>query len=90
MVVLGQCHIHEADRGRRVTHAGSATDSVLGVVPPGAKITINGQPVIPENITPTDYFKGAVFITKDAPTITVTAELNGQTRTAERTVVVKE
>lgn len=72
------------------TPAGPIMINVRGVATPGARVTINGQPVIPDNITPTGYFKGAVFITKDAPTITVTAEFDGVIRTAKRTFVVEE
>jgi hypothetical protein len=72
------------------TPAGPVMINVRGAVTPGSKVTINGQPVIPENITDKGYFKGAVFITKDAPDITVTAEFNGITRTAKRTFVVEE
>ena len=73
-----------------VTPAGPITINIRGLATPGAKITINGQPVIEQNISADGSFIGMLFITAEKPEIVVTAELNGVTRTATRKFVVKE
>lgn len=73
-----------------VTPAGPITINIRGLATPGAKITINGQPVIAQNINADGSFIGMLFIAADKPDIIVTAELNGITRTVKRTFVVKE
>ena len=66
------------------TPAGPIMINVRGVTTPGAKVTINGQLVIPQNLGPGGSFFSAQFITAETPEITVTAELDGQVRTALR------
>jgi hypothetical protein len=56
---------------------------VRGLVPPGAKVTINGRPI--QNVRPSGYFLKAHFMSERNPTITVTVDYNGKTRTAKRT-----
>lgn len=64
--------------------AGPTMINVRGVATPGAKITLNGVPIIPANITARGYFIGEVFINAKAPEIVVKAELNGVTRECRR------
>jgi hypothetical protein len=71
-----------------ITPAGPIMINVRGATTPGARLTINGQAVIEENIDDKGCFIGAVFITADAPEITVTAELNGVIRSSKRTFKV--
>ena len=68
-----------------ITPAGPIMINVRGAATPGAKLTINAQAVIEENIDSKGCFIGAVFITADAPVITVTTELNGVKRSCKRT-----
>jgi len=68
---------------------------IRGLTTPGAKVTINGEPV--KSMEPTGYFFQRYFMAggffpdkgkalKDTnPTITITAEFNGKKRTVERT-----
>lgn len=72
------------------TPAGPITINVRGATAPGAKVTINGQPVIPQNVSSKGCFIGTVFITRESPEIVMTAELNGVARTARRTFRVVE
>jgi len=72
------------------TPVGPITINVHGVTTPGAKLTINGQPVIPDNITASGCFVAAVNIDAAKPEIVVTAESNGAARTVKRTFEVVE
>lgn len=65
-----------------VVPAGPRNIGVRGLVPPGAKVTLNGKPVT--NVRPSGYFLQAHFMSANNPTITVTVEHNGKKRTAER------
>ncbi len=68
---------------------------IRGLTTPGAKVSINGEPV--KSMEPTGYFFERYFMAggffpdkgraiKDTnPTITITAEFNGKKRTVERT-----
>ena len=62
--------------------SGPRNIGVRGLVPPGAKVTINGKPI--QNVRPSGYFLMAHFMSDNKPTITVTVEYNGKTRTAKR------
>lgn len=73
-----------------ITPAGPILINVRGLTTPGAKVTVNGQPVIAENIGSKGSFAAAVFISADKPEVVVTAELGGVTRTARRTFRVVE
>ena len=73
-----------------VTPEGPITINVRGLATPGAKLTINGVPVITDNITPSGSFIGTVDITAEKPEIVVTAELNGVTRTEKRVFTAKK
>ena len=73
-----------------VTPDGPIMINVRGVATPGAKISINAQPVPMENINADGSFVSMVFITSDKPDITVTAEMDGVTRSVKRTFVVKD
>ena len=66
-----------------VVPAGPRNIGVRGLVPPGAKITLNGKPI--QNVRPSGYFLAAYFMPDKKPTITITVEYNGKTRSTERT-----
>jgi len=63
--------------------SGPRNIGVRGLVPPGAKVTLNGKPI--QNVRPSGYFLKAHFMSENNPTITITVEHNGTTRTAKRT-----
>ena len=65
-----------------VVPAGPRNIGVRGLVPPGAKVTLNGKPL--ENVRASGYFLQAYFMPANNPTITITVEHNGKKRTAER------
>lgn len=65
-----------------VVPAGPRNIGVRGLVPPGAKVTLNGKPV--ENVRPSGYFLQAYFMPANNPSITIAVEHNGKKRTAER------
>ena len=65
-----------------VVPAGPRNIGVRGLVPPGAKVTLNGKPV--ENVRPSGYFLQAYFMPANDPTITITVEHNGKKHTVER------
>ncbi|MBN2315196.1 MAG: DUF4091 domain-containing protein [Sedimentisphaerales bacterium] len=69
-----------------VVPAGPRNIGVRGLVPPGAKVTLNGKPV--ENVRPSGYFLTAYFMPDNKPTITITVEHNGKKRSIERTFQV--
>ena len=56
---------------------------IRGLVSPGAKVTINGDPV--EDIRPSGYFRRYHFIPNGEPTVTIEVEYNGKKRTVRRT-----
>jgi hypothetical protein len=66
-----------------VIPSGPRNIGIRGLVPPDAKVTLNGKPI--QNVRPSGYFLKAHFMSENNPTITVTAEYNGKTRTAKRT-----
>jgi hypothetical protein len=63
--------------------AGPRNVGIRGLVPPGAKVTLNGKPI--QNVRPSGYFLVAYFMPGDKPTITITVEYNGKKRSTERT-----
>jgi hypothetical protein len=65
-----------------VVPAGPRAVNVRGLAPPGAKVTINGEPV--NNIRPSGYFCRAVFLGDQQPTITVSADHAGHRATTVR------
>jgi hypothetical protein len=67
------------------TPAGPTMINIRGVTTPGAKVTINGKQVIPQNVSSDGCFIDAQFITRGKGEISVTAELDGRTSTARRT-----
>ncbi len=66
-----------------VVPAGPRNIGVRGLVPPGAKVTLNGKAL--SNVRPSGYFLCPYFMPDERPTITVTVEHNGKRRTATRT-----
>jgi hypothetical protein len=66
-----------------VVPAGPRNIGVRGLAQPGAKVMLNGKPV--KNVRASGYFFQAYFMLANNPTITVTVEHNGKSRTAERT-----
>jgi len=73
-----------------VTPAGPIHINIRGLTTPGATVTVNGRVVIPQNLSAGGAFRDMVFITKEAPEIVFTAELDGITRTTTRTFEVVE
>ena len=63
--------------------SGPRNIGVRGLVQPGAKVTLNGKSI--QNVRPSGYFLQTYFMSENNPTITVTVEYNGKTRTAKRT-----
>jgi hypothetical protein len=63
--------------------AGPRNIGVRGLVPPGAKVTINGKPV--KNVRPSGYFLHAHFMSAGNPTVEIAVEHNGRKRTTKRT-----
>lgn len=82
--------VHTSPPEGSVVPAGPIMINVRGVTTPGAKITINGRPVIADNVSSRGCFFDAVFITADAPNIVTTAEHDGQTTTTTRAFRVVE
>jgi hypothetical protein len=66
-----------------VVPAGPRNIGIRGLVPPGAKVTINGKPV--QNVRPSGYFLQAYFMPDSKPTITITVEHKGKRRSTQRT-----
>ena len=66
-----------------VVPAGPRNISVRGLVPPGAKVTLNGKPV--KNVRSSGYFLYAYFMPDNKPTISITVEHNGRKHSIERT-----
>ncbi|MDM8008059.1 MAG: DUF6067 family protein [Phycisphaerae bacterium] len=66
-----------------VIPAGPRHVNVRGLVPPGAKVTINGKPV--PSVRPSGYFRHVCFMADDTPTITIAAEHEGKTTATART-----
>ena len=56
---------------------------IRGIVQPGAKVTINDDPV--DDIRPSGYFRRYHFLLDVDPVITITVEYNGKKRTVTRT-----
>ncbi len=67
--------------------AGPRMVNVRGLVPPGAQVLLNGQPV--PNVRPSGYFYQCCFLNDD-PTITVTVDYQGAQRTVRRTFPLVE
>ncbi len=65
-----------------VVPAGPRNIGIRGLVPPGAKVMLNGKPV--KNVRSSGYFLQAYFMPANNPTITVTVEHNGKKCTVER------
>lgn len=72
------------------TPEGPIMINVRGVVTPGAKVSLNGVPIIAANISEKGCFIGEVFINAKSPEIVVQAELNGVTRECRRVFRVLE
>lgn len=73
-----------------VTPEGPIMINIRGAASPGAKITINGQPVIPANVSAKGCFIGEAFIGKKNPEVLVRAEFNGAVCECKRTFVVQD
>lgn len=73
-----------------VTPAGPTMINVRGVVTPGAAVSINGQPVVPGNISPKGYFIGEVFIEAGKAEVVVEATLDGSVRQCKRTFMMPD
>lgn len=71
-----------------VVPAGPRNIGVRGLVPPGAKVTLNGRPVT--NVRPSGYFFQAHFMSADNPTITIRVEHDGKERTTERVFMLTD
>lgn len=67
-----------------VVPLGPAMVNIRGVTTPGAKVTVNGRPLIPENIGPDGCFIAMRFLTREEPEVVVMAEFGGRTRTVRR------
>lgn len=61
---------------------------VRGLTTPGATVLINGESAL--NQDESGYFRGFVFLYEHQPTITITATLDGVTRTVTRTFLTTE
>ncbi|MHC4445930.1 MAG: glycoside hydrolase domain-containing protein [Planctomycetota bacterium] len=57
--------------------------NIRGLVPPGANVSVNGQPV--KSVRPSGYFLLTRFLHDGHPTVTVEVEHKGKKRTATRT-----
>ena len=66
-----------------VVPAGPRHINLRGLVPPGAKVTVNGKPA--QNLRPSGYFAMPFFMPDDQPTITVEVEHQGVKRATTRT-----
>jgi len=66
-----------------VVPAGPRNIGIRGLVPPGAKVTLNGKPI--KNVRPSGYFLQAHFMPDSQPTLTIVVEHKGKKRTAKRT-----
>jgi hypothetical protein len=65
-----------------VVPAGPRLINVRGLVPPGAKVTVNGSEV--KNVRPGGYFLLAHFMADGHPTITVQVDHDGRKRVTQR------
>ena len=63
--------------------AGPRHVEIRGLVTPGASVAVNGTPV--RSIRPSGYFRHVRFLADDQPSITISAEHEGRTRTTQRT-----
>lgn len=77
-------YVQTSPMDRSLTSEGPIHINIRGITSPGAKVTINGQPVITENVSSKGVFLGFTFISKEKPGITITAELDGEVRTVSR------
>jgi len=68
-----------------VVPAGPRHINIRGLAPPGGKVTVNGKPIINENVKPGGYFLHFDFLSDADPTVTVAVEYAGRKRTVERT-----
>jgi hypothetical protein len=68
--------------------AGLRHIGIRGLVRPGAKVSINGKPVV--NVRPSGYFLEAYFIPDNNPKITIRVEDQGREYTVERCFVLDE
>ena len=71
-----------------VVPAGLRHIGIRGLVRPGAKVSINGNPV--ENVRPGGYFLQAYFIPDNNPRISIRVEDHGREYTVERFFVLEE
>jgi len=72
------------------TPEGPTMINVRGVATPGSKISLNGVPIIPANISAKGCFIGEVFLNAKTPEIVIKAELNGVTRECRRVFKAQE
>lgn len=73
-----------------VTPEGPIWVNIRGITTPGAHVSVNGRPVIAQNVSPGGCFMHTLQISKQTPTITISAEHNGTTRTVTRSFKVTE
>jgi hypothetical protein len=73
-----------------VTPAGPITINIRGLTSPGAKVSINGKPLPPQNISTQGCFIDVHLLEPKQPELVITAELNAKTRLARRAFRVLE
>ena len=73
-----------------LTPAGPITINIRGLTTPGAKVTINGKALLPQNISPQGSFIDVRLLGPRETELVITAELNGHTRLAKRAFRVVE
>ena len=73
-----------------ITPAGPITVNIRGLVTPGAKVTLNGKEVLPQNISPKGCFVEVRLITAKEPELVISAELDGKHAVAKRAFRVIE
>ncbi len=73
---------------RAVFPHGPRNVGIRGLVPPGAKVTVNGIPV--ENIRPSGYFLLYRFLLDGEPDVVIEAEYKGQKKVMHRSFVLED
>jgi hypothetical protein len=71
-----------------VVPAGPRVVLVRGWSTPGAKVTLNGQPVT--NVRPSGYFYATHFLPDGQPVVRITSEHQGRQQTAERAFLLAD
>jgi hypothetical protein len=82
------CYVQTSPSDRSVFPHGPRNLGIRGLVPPGAKVTVNGIPV--ENIRPSGYFLLYRFLVDGEPDVIIEAEYKGRTRTVKRSFVLTD